>query len=44
MEIGALTFSSTETVLSEEQIYTGWAKSSYMVIIYILYTYFWPTL
>jgi len=24
--------------------YTGWAKSSYTVINYILYTYFWPTL
>ena len=24
--------------------HTGWAKSRYTVINYILYTYFWPTL
>jgi len=35
---------SADPVLRINFLHTGWAKSRYTVINYILYTYFWPTL
>jgi len=35
---------ATQFQLTITSQHTGWAKSRYTVINYILYTYFWPTL